>query len=64
MNTSKVKDTKYEEPSVTDHLEIEVIKALIYFKLFECGKKLFKNLNTTYERVFVENAKESIGINV
>ena len=35
VNTRKVQDTRYEEPGVTD---IEVIKVLGYFKLFNCGK--------------------------
>ena len=48
MNKTKVKDTKYEEPLVTDNSKIEVIKALGYFKLFECGKKFFNNLDAAY----------------
>ena len=57
VNTSKVKYTKYEEPSVTDNSIIEVIKAPGYFKLFECGKKFFDNLDTTYKCACISNAK-------
>ena len=28
------------------------------FKLFECGKELFNNLIETYERTYMENAKD------
>ena len=55
VNTIKLKGTKYEEPSVTD---ISLIKALGYFKLFECSKELFNNLDVTYERACMENAKD------
>ena len=55
VNTSKVKDTKDEEPAVTD---IEVIKAPGYFKLFKYGKELFNNLDAMYERTCTESAKE------
>ena len=54
VNTSEVKDTKDEEPTVT---YIEVIKAPGYFKLFKCRKQLFKNLDTTYERAFMASVK-------
>ena len=56
VNTSKVKDTKDEEPAVTD---IEVIKAPGYFKLFKCGKQFFSNPGMAYERVFMVSAKEN-----
>ena len=58
MNTIKVKDTKDEEPLVTDNSKIEVIKDPGYSKLFECGKKFFNNLDATYERACMANAKE------
>ena len=57
VNTSKVKYTKDEEPLVTDNSKIKVIKALGYFKLFECGKKFFDNLDTTYKCACISNAK-------
>ena len=59
MNTNEVKYTKDEEPPVTDNSKTEVIKAPGYFKLFECSKNFFKNLNTTYKCVCMENVKES-----
>ena len=58
MNTNKVKDTKDEEPLVTDNSNIEVIKAPGYFKLFECGKMFFNNLDLMYKHACMENAKE------
>ena len=54
VNTSKLKDTRDEETSVT---YISLIKAKSYFKLFECGKELLNNLDTTYERAFMANVK-------
>ena len=45
VNTRKVKCTKDEAPSDTSIL---LIKALGYFKLFECGKKFFDDMDTTY----------------
>ena len=47
VNTSEVKDTNYEEHVVTD---IEVIKATVYFRLFDSGKELCNNLYVMYER--------------
>ena len=49
VNTNKAKDKKDEEPPVTDNSNIEVIKAPGYFKIFECGKMFFNNLDSTYE---------------
>ena len=40
-----------------DDFKIKVINALGYFKLFECGKKLFDNLDTTYKCACISNAK-------
>ena len=48
VNTKKVTDTKYEETLVKDNYNIEVIMAPGYFKLFDCGKMLFNNLDTKY----------------
>ena len=48
VNTKKVKDTKYDEHSVTDNYNIESIKAPGYFKLFWYGKMFFNNLGATY----------------
>ena len=47
VNTRKVKETKDGEPAVMND---EVIKAPGHFKLFDYGKELFNNMNTTYER--------------
>ena len=44
--TSEVKDTKDEEPAVTD---IEVIKLPGYFNFFEYGKEFLNNLDLTHE---------------
>ena len=55
VNTSEVKYTKDEEPSVMDIL---LIKAPGYFKLFECGKEFFNNLDAAYECACMENAKD------
>ena len=49
VNTNKAKYTKDEEPPVTDNYNIEVIKAPGYFKIFECRKMFFNNLDSTYE---------------
>ena len=38
---------KNEEPSVTDN---SVINVPSYFKLFECGKNFFNNIDATYEQ--------------
>ena len=56
VNKSEVKDKKDEEPAVTD---IEVIKALGYYKLFECGKYLFNKLATTYKHACMASVKEN-----
>ena len=48
VNTRKVKYKRDEEPLVMDIL---LIKAPGYFKLFECGKQFFNNMDATYERV-------------
>ena len=45
MNTRKLKDKKYGGPAVMD---IEVIKAPGYLKLFKFSKDLFNNLDATY----------------
>ena len=58
VNTNKVKDKKDEKPSVTDNPNIEVIKAPGDFKLFECSKMLFKNMDAVYKCACMENAKE------
>ena len=58
MNMSKVKYTKGEESIFMDNSKIEAIKAQGYFKLFECGKKIFYNLDATYGRACVPNAKD------
>ena len=55
VNTSEVKYSKDEGPLVSD---ISLIKAPRYFKIFECGKDLFKNLDATYECACMENAKD------
>ena len=49
VDTSKVKYKRDEEPLVTDNSKIEVIKAPGYFKLSECSKKFFNNLDATYK---------------
>ena len=41
-----------------DDFKIKVINALGYFKLFECGKKLFNNLGVTYKRACTESEKK------
>ena len=46
VDTRKVTYRKDEERSVTDIL---LIKALGYFKLFDCDKQFFNNLDGTYE---------------
>ena len=38
MNKRKVKDTKDEQPLVTDNSKIDVIETPGYFKLFDCDK--------------------------
>ena len=45
VNTSEVKDTKDEEPPVMD---ISLIKAPGYFKLFKYIKYFFQNLDAIY----------------
>ena len=50
VNMSKVKNAKDEEPSFTDNSKIEVTKAQDYFKISECGRKFFKNLEETCAR--------------
>ena len=55
VNTSEVKYTKDEEPSITDSL---LIKAPGYLKLFECDKEFFKNLDATHECACTANAKD------
>ena len=47
VNISKVKDTKDEEPEVTD---IELFKVTGCFKLFKCGKEFFNKVDVTYKR--------------
>ena len=44
-----------EEPLIADNT---VINETIYFNLFECGKKFLNNLDSTYERAFMENSKD------
>ena len=56
VNTLKVKNTRDEEPSVMENSDI---KALGYFKLFECGKTFFKNMHATYGCACMENTKEN-----
>ena len=56
VNTINVKDTKDEEPLVTDILLIE---APGYFKLFEYGKVFFNNLDAVYEYVCMENSNDT-----
>ena len=56
MNMSKVKDTKYEEPSVS---YILLIKTLGHFKLFQCGKEFFNNLETACEHACTKNSKDN-----
>ena len=56
VNISEVKYKKYEEPFVTG---IFLIKAPDYFKLFECGKEFFNNLDATYERAGIANVKDN-----
>ena len=64
VNTSKVKYTKYEEPSVTDNSIIEVIKAPGSFKLFECGKSSLTTwIQLTNARAF-QMRRETIRLNV
>ena len=58
VTTSKVNDTKDEEPLVTD---FPLMKALGYFKLFQCSKQLFKNLDAMYERAGMANSKDKYG---
>ena len=53
-----MKQIKYEELLVTDNFNIEVIKALGHFKLFECIKMFFNNMDTHFERACVANVKE------
>ena len=57
VNTKKLKDAKYEEPSVADNSNIKLIKAPGCFKLLKCVKMLFNNLYAKYEHVCVENLK-------
>ena len=54
VNTKKLKDTKDEEPVVTD---IEIFKAPGHFKLFECSKESFNNLDSTYKRACMASVK-------
>ena len=54
MNTSKVKYTKNKEPLIVD---ISLLKAPGYFKLFGCGKEFFNNLDMTHEHACMENSK-------
>ena len=51
----RVKDTKYEEPSVTYNSNI---KAPGYFKLFECSKTFFNNMDATYKCAWMANEKK------
>ena len=53
-DTSKVKDTKNEESPVTD---ISLIKETEYFKLLNCSKQVFNNLDVAYEHMCMANAK-------
>ena len=39
-------------------MDIQLIKALGYFKLFKYGKKLFNNLDVMYEHACMASAKE------
>ena len=55
MNMRRVKDTKDKEPLVVDIL---LIKQLDYFILFDYGKEFFNNLEVTYEKLCMENAKD------
>ena len=54
----QVKDTKDKECLVTDNYNIEVIKVLGYFNLFECGTTFFNNIDGTYKRACMAHAKE------
>ena len=58
-NTNKVKDaideTKDKETLVTDN---PVTNELIYFNLFECGKKFLNNINATCEQACMEASKD------
>ena len=51
---SKVKDTKNEELSFTN---IYSINAKGYFKLLNCSKQVFNNLDVAYEHMCMANAK-------
>ena len=55
VNTRKVKYAMDQELSVTD---VSLIKVSGYFKIFKCGKELFNNLDVTYERAWMGNAKD------
>ena len=35
-------------------MDYSVIKAPIYFKIFECGKNFLKNIDATYEQACME----------
>ena len=55
VNKSEVKDTKYEEPPVTYH---SVINSPVYFKMFKCGKELFRKLYVTDECAYLSYLKD------
>ena len=48
----------YTPPTRTIFYNIEVIKALGHFKLFECIKIFFNNMDTNFERACMANVKE------
>ena len=54
FNSIKVKDatneTKNEEPLVADN---SVINTTSYLKLFDCGKTILNNVDSTYEQAFM-----------
>ena len=60
INTNKVKyeidETEDEEPLVTDNQDINEPS---YFNLFQCGKKILKNLDSVCERSCMANSKNN-----
>ena len=48
-------EKNHEELLATDN---SVINALIYFKLFKCGKKMLKKLYATCEQAYMVNLEE------
>ena len=52
-------EKKYEEPSVTYN---SVVNAPSCFKLFECGKNFFNNIDAMSEWAFMETLKKNYDI--